>query len=164
VHQIKTISICLAALVFLAGCSDSEPSDSRIKNQILPTLIGCPAIDTVTDFQKINGMLQNDGSYVADVSWTNQIVLSDKDKALYDDAKKANAILGNPYDPAREQAQEQLNNDMSQISQDLRTLCGGDQGLEDFFNLNAAMTPTTERQQYTFIKTDNGWVIGQPQS
>jgi hypothetical protein len=66
----------LIMVMLMAGCSKASPSESEIKDALLQkTGHSCQNI-TMTDFQKVNGFAQPDGSYLEDVQFTLSLLPS----------------------------------------------------------------------------------------
>lgn len=81
-RQIKTVFAGLSALIILAGCSSSEPSTSTIKKQISDKVVDCP-LKSISDFERLNGRLQNDGSYLVNIKFNLNIEPSDNNESSY---------------------------------------------------------------------------------
>ncbi|MCH4094806.1 MAG: hypothetical protein LKE96_11035 [Acetobacter peroxydans] len=73
----NAIVVNLLSLALLVGCGDNRPSDSDIKKQLLSQLSPCPEL-SITNFKKINGYPQNDGSYIAEVQYNLVFTPSDQ--------------------------------------------------------------------------------------
>lgn len=75
----RTLAVALgiAITVSLAACSDSSrPSESEAKQALQSYLGNCQYVK-VQDFKRINGIAQQDGSYVVQASYTLDIQPSD---------------------------------------------------------------------------------------
>ena len=62
-------AVASVALLALAACGESSPSEATAKKYIKEDLKDCDPI-VLADFQKTNGFLQRDGSYLVDVKYT----------------------------------------------------------------------------------------------
>jgi len=94
VRSKKTVVVSFLGLALLVGCGDNEPSKSDIKKQISAQLSPCPEL-SISDFQKINGYPQTDGSYIDQIQYTLTFTPSDEMLSLlpaYDKSKKASSI------------------------------------------------------------------------
>jgi len=63
------IMTAVSAAGMLSGCSDSTPSESTIKRQLAQQYSDCKPL-SMEGFEKANGYPQQDGSYVAEISYT----------------------------------------------------------------------------------------------
>ncbi|WP_131753369.1 hypothetical protein [Burkholderia vietnamiensis] len=82
------VSIAATIALSLAACGDnSKPSESEAKVALTTKLASCPEL-SVEDFEKTNGIPQDDGSYIVDVSYTLKFTPSDQLKAYMNDGFK----------------------------------------------------------------------------
>ncbi len=72
----KAVSISFLVLALLVGCDGSAPSNSDIKKQLLSQVSPCPEL-SISDFQKLNGYPQNDGSYIDQIQYNLVFTPSD---------------------------------------------------------------------------------------
>jgi hypothetical protein len=74
---------CQQSLV-LTGCNSSAPSTSEAKQVAEDTFGNCDTLK-VTDFERVNGIPQNDGSYVVQVKYNVPVTPTDEIKAYMRD-------------------------------------------------------------------------------
>jgi len=86
------VSLIVISAVSLLGCNESSPSESTVEKQVKQHYASC-GLMTVHDFKKVNGFLQQDGSYVVPVKYTLKLRPSEKASQLVDEYKSKRAEL-----------------------------------------------------------------------
>ena len=147
-------------ILALVGCSDSTPSESQMKKQISSLYASCPLI-SVTNFQKSNGMLQKDGSYVAAIKYTLTLSPTKDNQIAYQAyqpeyeqmmAKKEIGRLNTLYEKYHEKMVADFNKHCK-TGFPFADFIGDD--IQRFGNEIVGEVSNN----FVFIKTDNGWVI-----
>lgn len=70
--SLQTLHVAIISLLTctpLMGCGESGPSTSTIKSQIASKFSSCKEL-SITNFKKVNGFHQDDGSYIEQVQYT----------------------------------------------------------------------------------------------
>lgn len=134
---LAAFAACVVLVACSAAASANRPSDPEIESKVRAALLsdGKDKVMTVENFKKLNGILNQDGSYVAEVSY--DLVFS-----------KSYQQLKEQYDVDESKAASQLG--------PLRTF------LLTFYYANSAWQagqhfPRT--QNVPFIKSEKGWII-----
>ncbi|MFL5285209.1 MAG: hypothetical protein ACJ8AW_30600 [Rhodopila sp.] len=80
---VKSVAVSIA-IAILTACSKTVPSDAEIQAQLVALYDGCPLM-TITDFHRINGMVQRDRSYVVAVSYTLHLAPTNHNRDAFQD-------------------------------------------------------------------------------
>jgi len=167
------LGACLLTVMLTAACSDSSPSDETIKNAILQKYAHSCHNISISEFQKINGFLQSDGSYIADAKFTlvmNPSPGSVKYVADYHAAHDSKSNL--EYKQLAADSEAALSNLRKEFSKECSAMDIGSAilGIFDpyttvYGNSNIDSYAKVFTKEFTwkghFIKSDNGWVLSQ---
>ena len=120
----KSISIGTSIVVgILVGCTNSVPSEGQLKRQISSLYTNCPLI-SISNFEKINGMMQRDGSYLAAIRYTLTLTPTDNNRRDFKEALRLHTQyeadkLEQAKEDEKENAEcEKLGNTASNLQED----------------------------------------------
>jgi hypothetical protein len=184
----KVLSIGFFALALLTGCGDNGPSNSDMIKQLSAEWSDIrPCVDfSITDFQKINGFQQPDGSYIDQVRYTlsydptssvknayntyypKLVSLESEERSIGNSNNgKINADIAAKEDEVNQEIQAVGNELNVQMNSAISGGCSLNvlEGIFNIFTSSPTVTTIATPQRITltrtihFIKSDNGWVI-----
>ena len=189
--QLRKCATVLLIAGLAIGCSDSEPTDSQIKNEVSRvsknTLILCD-LYSISNYQKKNGIAQSDGTYVAYVHFDVTSHPTQKNKSTYQEYVSLHNPLESEYKSinfdyrtgtgpqtseeralsARKDAvgaeMRKVENDyMSKMKADWQSVCKHNPNFISgvTFDFLGLEQVTSYDTHFGFIKTDNGWLISE---
>jgi hypothetical protein len=123
--------------IMLTACSDGRPFDWQIRSKVIDHYAADADYYTISDFEKVNGIVKDEHTYIASVRYKKTYRVSFDDMAASIENKAGNSFV-------------------DKLKATLKL--GVIRAQEGNFEKGAVVMAT---EDITFLKTDNGWIIEQ---